>query len=268
MVYADWSTLSVLAVQVFVLGTTLELVPILGAFLLLDVLLGRWVAWRCQPEVQRIQLRTIGHELVFSVLTMAAAMLVQELVHRLEAAGLVALVDSAEDWPGRARVAVDAAYMLLGFDVWFYVVHRTMHVVPLLYRTVHKAHHRSTAPTALTSAAFSPLETFLMSMGLLLLLVLRGTISSQAVALSGLVGAIYNMVVHLGIEVFPRWWHSNPVTAQAVCTTFHDVHHAKFTCNYGLYLTTWDRLFGTISPAFDRRYHERWMGSGKEKADR
>jgi sterol desaturase/sphingolipid hydroxylase (fatty acid hydroxylase superfamily) len=31
---------------------------------------------------------------------------------------------------------------------------------------------------------------------------------------------------------------------------FHDQHHSLVGCNYGGFTTIWDRVFGTVSPAY------------------
>ena len=38
--------------------------------------------------------------------------------------------------------------------------------------------------------------------------------------------------------------------------THHDLHHQRYTVNYGLYFTIWDRIMGTLAPDSDAVYRE------------
>jgi sterol desaturase/sphingolipid hydroxylase (fatty acid hydroxylase superfamily) len=37
----------------------------------------------------------------------------------------------------------------------------------------------------------------------------------------------------------------------------HNTHHEKSRYNYGYYFLFWDRLMGTLDPAYTDAYHER-----------
>ena len=57
------------------------------------------------------------------------------------------------------------------------------------------------------------------------------------------------MFGHCGFEYFAsrmaRW------PSPMVCTTFHDLHHSEFNCNFANFFSIWDRLLGTIHPEYD-----------------
>ena len=60
---------------------------------------------------------------------------------------------------------------------------------------------------------------------------------------------------------FPRWWYRSWLTKWFLTPMFHDQHHQLFHCNYGGFTTIWDRVFGTVNPAFEADY-ERLKAAG------
>jgi sterol desaturase/sphingolipid hydroxylase (fatty acid hydroxylase superfamily) len=54
--------------------------------------------------------------------------------------------------------------MYLIVDVWFYWTHRLIHT-PLLYKLIHKLHHRFKAPTAVASMYANPIEFCIGNLG-------------------------------------------------------------------------------------------------------
>src|SRR3546814_7699585 len=57
-------------------------------------------------------------------------------------------------------VALEYALYFFLFDTYFYWLHRWMHQ-PLVYRWIHKLHHRSVSPNLLTTLSVSPLESII-----------------------------------------------------------------------------------------------------------
>jgi sterol desaturase/sphingolipid hydroxylase (fatty acid hydroxylase superfamily) len=69
-----------------------------------------------------------------------------------------------------------------------------------------------------------------------------------------LLGPVLSMVVHSGHEVFPAWWYRSPLTKWLLTPMYHDQHHQLYHCNYGGFMTLWDRAFGTMNPRFDEDF--------------
>ncbi len=121
-------------------------------------------------------------------------------------------------------------------DGLLYGAHRMFHH-RVLFRSIHRVHHRWTSPTAFTAAAMHPLEfavyqsimiapLFVLPIhvvGLVAVLVYQNTIAF-----------LDHSGVNLG-SLLP--WQPPP--------RFHDDHHVHFHVNYGQTLGLWDRLFGT-----------------------
>lgn len=146
------------------------------------------------------------------------------------------------------------AAIIVAHDAYFYWVHRAMHH-PRLFKTFHRAHHRSVTPTPWAAYSFAIPEAFVMIAFVPIWLFFVATpvwvtflwINFQIVR---------NAMGHAGFELHPRWWLSTPLTRWINTTTHHDLHHnGGFNRNYGLYFTWWDRWMGTEHPHYAERFH-------------
>ncbi len=141
------------------------------------------------------------------------------------------------------------ALLLVLHDAYFYWAHRLMHH-PRLFKTFHRAHHRSTTPTPWAAYSFAMPEAAVMFLFV--------PLWAFFVAAPGWVWFTWlnlqilrNVMGHAGIEVHPRWWLSSPLTRWISTTTHHDLHHSGgFRTNYGFYFTWWDKMMGTEHPRY------------------
>ncbi|KAJ3013342.1 hypothetical protein HKX48_005819 [Thoreauomyces humboldtii] len=149
-------------------------------------------------------------------------------------------------------------------DFWFYVYHRSMHVVDGLWR-FHQTHHTTKHPNPLmTLYADSEQELGdILGIPFLTFLTLRAMgvpfnfydwwLCGQYVVFSELAG-------HSGVRVHAtspstvtpilRYFHSELVIED------HDLHHRKgwrHSFNYGKQTRLWDRVFGTCAPRIESR---------------
>jgi len=130
--------------------------------------------------------------------------------------------------------------MLLGVSFWadfhFYAVHRLMHVIPALYRRVHKVHHRSNNVTPWSGLSMHPVEHALYFSALLPFLLFPQVpyfiLRAQS---NGLI--VYPVPAHIGLWPFER---------------HHFQHHVEFNYNYGS-SELFDVLFGTTYAAFAKK---------------
>ena len=146
-------------------------------------------------------------------------------------------------------IALEFAVYFIGFDTYFYWLHRWMHKEPV-YRWVHKLHHYSTSPNLLTTLSVNPLES-LINGGFVPLFVTLYSVHPETMALIGPTNILMGLYVHSGYEFLPRWWNRSWATKWFISATFHDQHHKYFTANFGGYTTIWDRICGTIRPKFE-----------------
>lgn len=148
------------------------------------------------------------------------------------------------DTYGIAWLLLSIPISLLIHDTYFYWMHRLMHH-PALYRKMHLVHHKSVNPSPWAAFAFHPLEAVVEAgiIPVLLLLMPLHPISFFGFVLFML---LFNVYGHLGYELFPKWIYEHPVGKWLNSSVYHNLHHEKFTGNFGLYFTFWDRLCGTL----------------------
>jgi len=144
--------------------------------------------------------------------------------------------------------------MFLIHDTYFYWMHRSMHH-PLLYKYVHKIHHKSSNPSPWTAYAFHPLEATLEAM-ILPILAFSIPLHGPAIGLFFLIQIIFNVYAHLGFELFPKNFHKTWIGKYINTSVAHNLHHDKFHGNYGLYFLIWDRITGTVREDYNHTYEE------------
>ncbi len=141
---------------------------------------------------------------------------------------------------------------IFAHDAYFYVTHRLMHWKKI-YPYVHKVHHLSVNPTPWAAFAFHPLEA-LVEVGILPLMVFTVPLHPLAILAWVLFMLGYNVMGHLGFEVFPDGFASHSIWKWHNTSTHHNMHHKKVTCNYGLYFNIWDRLLGTNHAQYEQEF--------------
>jgi len=147
------------------------------------------------------------------------------------------------------RIVKDLVALTLAMDFLMYWLHRVAHT-PLIYRILHRTHHRYDHPRPLTLFVLHPFET--VSFGLLWLLVIMVYQASWVgMSLYLVLNVAFGAVGHLGVEPFPRSWIRIPLVSLIATSTFHSEHHADAGHNFGFYTLIWDRLFGTLAPRYE-----------------
>src|SRR5262249_4624277 len=157
----------------------------------------------------------------------------------LRRSGSLSFVETPAGWWTSAG---EFAVYFFAFDLYFYLLHRVMHLRPV-FHLVHSTHHRSTAPVPLTAFSFNPLEGMLTG-GFLPLFLAAFEVHRGSLAIISTFQPLMSLFVHCGHEFFPRWWYRSPVTGWLLTPAFHDRHHSAVDCNYGGFTTLWDRVFG------------------------
>lgn len=155
---------------------------------------------------------------------------------------------------GLAYLALAFPLMLLMHDTYFYWTHRLMHH-PLLFKTFHLVHHKSTNPSPWAAYAFHPLEAIIES---LIFVVFLFTIPVHTIHLTAffIFSLVYNVYGHLGFELYPHGFNRHWLGKWMNTSVCHNQHHQYFKGNYGLYFTIWDRMMGTLRKDYDKRFDE------------
>ena len=132
-----------------------------------------------------------------------------------------------------------AGYFVLSGTM--YLVHRSFHAVPLLWRLTHQLHHSPQRVDIPGSVLFHPVEMVLQVVLQLLVTLLVLGLDPLAAALTGYVAAFYGMFQHWNIRT-PRWLGYLIQRPEA-----HNEHHrlGVHAHNYGD-LPLWDLLAGTF----------------------
>lgn len=167
----------------------------------------------------------------------------------LELQGYSKLYDALEDGPGMWYDFLQFPLFILFTDCLVYFIHRGLHH-PLVYKTLHKPHHKWIMPTPYASVAFHPVDGFLQSTPYHLF---PFVFPLQKFAYLGLFVfvQIWTVFIHDGEYV-----SNSPVVNGAAC---HSLHHSRFDFNYGQYTTLWDRIGGTYLRPADEMFEKNYL---------
>jgi Delta7-sterol 5-desaturase len=139
-------------------------------------------------------------------------------------------------------------------EVWHYASHRAMHWKPLHW--IHKEHHKSHLNTYLTAISFSFTEKLIFDLGLLGLLALIDLgvgLNVYGVAAWYIGYLLINSYSHANFELKSPGYNRS-IGKVITSTTYHSLHHSRYTGNYGLGTRFMDRLFGTEWEDYERLY--------------
>lgn len=153
----------------------------------------------------------------------------------LEVRGHAKLYDTLDEAPFQLYNILQFPCFLLFTDMLIYFIHRGLHH-PLIYKTLHKPHHKWIMPTPFASHAFHPLDGFAQSIPYHIYPFLFPLNKYASVALFIFVN-VWTIFIHDG-----EYMANSPVLNGAAC---HTMHHLYFNYNYGQYTTLWDRLGGS-----------------------
>lgn len=128
-------------------------------------------------------------------------------------------------------------------DTYYYWLHRWMHH-PKVYKFVHLIHHKSVHTSVWTAFSFHPLETIIQSLYFPLIICIL-PLHFYAIATVLVIMTVSATINHAGVELFPSGKFGKWLKLNVIGATHHDYHHTKFSYNYGLYFTFWDKLMKT-----------------------
>jgi sterol desaturase/sphingolipid hydroxylase (fatty acid hydroxylase superfamily) len=144
---------------------------------------------------------------------------------------------------------------MLLHESYYYWLHRWMHR-PAVFKHIHKVHHNSLITSPWTAFSFHPIEGFLEGL-ILPAILLIVPMHPYAIVAHLTIMTLTSVINHLDIEIYPKGALNNPFGKWWIGASHHSLHHQKFTCNYGLYFTFWDKWMKTESPLFKSRFQEK-----------
>ncbi|KAF9432705.1 c-5 sterol desaturase [Entomortierella beljakovae] len=137
---------------------------------------------------------------------------------------------------GWGYVAVSAVAFLMFTDFGIYWIHRWLHH-PLIYKRIHKPHHKWIVPTPFASHAFHFIDGYSQSVPYHLFVYIFPMQKFVYLIMFTFVN-FWSVLIHDG-----EYLVDSPVVNSAA---HHAVHHLYFNYNYGQYLTLWDRVGGSF----------------------
>jgi len=136
-------------------------------------------------------------------------------------------------------------------DLLLYFQHRVFHAVPWLWR-LHRVHHADTEMDTTTGLRFHPVEILLSVFIKMGAAVALGAPPEGVLAFELLLN-VSSMFNHAAITLPPRL--DAALRQVTITPSLHRIHHSErweeTDSNFGLNLSIWDRIFGTL-----RREHE------------
>ena len=139
-------------------------------------------------------------------------------------------------------------------EIWHYASHRAFHVKR--FHWIHVEHHKSHLNSWLTAISFSFTEKLVFDLGLLgVLAILDRFVSLNFFGIAAwYIGyLIINSFSHANFEFRPKSY--NHLFGKVLTTTtYHSLHHSRYTGNYGLGTRILDRIFGTEWEDYERLY--------------
>lgn len=171
----------------------------------------------------------------------------------IEVRGYSKLYDNVDSKLGYAGILLSVFTFILFTDACIYWIHRFLHH-KLVYKYVHKPHHKWLVPTPFASHAFHPVDGFLQSCPYHIYPFLFPL----------------HKVLYLCLFVFVNIWtvsiHDGDYRVPDMLKPFingsahHTDHHLYYNYNYGQFFTLWDRIGGSF------RWPGAFTGEGPMKA--
>lgn len=149
---------------------------------------------------------------------------------------------------------VTALAMTVWAEIWHYFSHRAMHLKSLHW--IHAEHHKSRLNTPFTAISFSFTEKLIFDLGMLLPFAIADqfvSVNFFGIAAWFIGYLIINSFSHANFE-FRAAGYNKHVGKVLTTTTYHSLHHSRYTGNYGLGTRVLDRLFGTEWEDYEALY--------------
>lgn len=222
-------------------------------FLVFWVFLKSKLKHRRIQEKQRSTPKLIRHEIKYSFTSLLIFSTINVCIYAAHKNGFTKIYDNVIDY-GWGYLAFSIVLMIFLHDTWFYFTHRLMHH-PLLFKYVHKVHHQSVDPSPFAAFSFHPLEA-LVEAGAFIIFAFLFPVHIIAFLVWQIIQLTLNVIGHLGYEIYPKGFNRHWLFRWKTPSTHHNLHHAKFKGNYGLYFTWWDRCFKTEFQDYHQSYEK------------
>ncbi|XP_064651072.1 lathosterol oxidase-like [Lineus longissimus] len=205
--------------------------------------------WKCQPD-KFLTAANERHAFISGGVNMTiGAIYSGTLACYIVNGGPTMLYYSISDYGLPYLLCSTAAFFLMTDGIAYYT-HKACHW-PIIYKNIHKWHHRYQQPIVYTAVAMHPIEfmTFQFILAIPIFIIPVHVFIFLGIVLYNY---YYGIVDHSGIKM-DAFWPWQPAS------TFHDNHHKLFHVNFGFNTKIFDWYHGTLERS-DRRYGEDIFG--------
>ncbi|KAJ3491421.1 hypothetical protein NLJ89_g11335 [Agrocybe chaxingu] len=142
------------------------------------------------------------------------------------------------DTYGYTYLVLSMPLYLLFTDYLIYWIHRWLHI-PVIYKYIHKPHHKWIIPTPFASYAFHPVDGYAQSLPYHLLVFVFP------------IHRILYLILFVSVNFWSIFIHDSDMITGHIFEkvingpAHHTLHHIYFTVNYGQYFTWADRVGGS-----------------------
>lgn len=190
----------------------------------------------------------VAHAIVYELSNINGVLMIPLIVWMFPVDGI---------WPTQWPLIAQLALAIVIADFAFMFVHFLSHKYPLLWR-LHAVHHGVDRLYGFNGLVRHPLHQSLDMIVATLPLVILG-MPVQVAVLLGFAVSIQLIVQHSNVASM-----LGPFRNVLSIGQIHHLHHVNWgkegDCNFGLFLTLWDRLFGTFHPQPPRPITSKDMG--------
>lgn len=144
-----------------------------------------------------------------------------------------------------AWLLLQAAVLIFLHDTYFYWTHRLLHR-KAWFKAVHFVHHVSKKTSPWSSFSFHPIESVMNAL-ILPILFMVVPVHPYVVLWHLSLMTLTGVTNHLGIEIMPNLFFKWQGHRHWVTAINHGHHHLQYHYNFGLFLTFWDHMMGTLS---------------------
>jgi lathosterol oxidase len=183
-------------------------------------------------------------EIVQTLWSLPVMALMTAPVFWLDVRGYSRMYDTTSEGPGLWYNLAQFPLFIAFTDWWIYWIHRGLHH-PLVYKHLHKPHHKWIMPTPYASHAFHPIDGFAQSVPYHVFPFLFPLQKMAYVFLFVFIN-IWTILIHDG-----EYMTNHPVVNGAAC---HSIHHMEFTGNFGQFTTLPDRFGQTYRKPTDEMF--------------
>jgi Delta7-sterol 5-desaturase len=194
--------------------------------------------------------KQIFSEIKNSLISILIFAFVGVLIYSLNNLGVTKIYSDVNKF-GWAYLIISFILLLFGHDTYFYWSHRALHHPKLI--KFHLTHHHSHNTTPFTSFSFHPVEAIMQTGFLIIIFIFP--IHIYVLALVMLWQMVFNVMGHLGFEIFPKKIHNTFLGKQFNTVTHHNMHHRYTNQNFGLYFNIWDRIMKTNHKDYEHQYN-------------